>query len=103
MATNDIPSALAIASFAVLAFAFHQLARIQMEAIGHLRGIAAIEARKVYYQDYCDGDGARFSWREIRDYCRGSGNVRRLRFWIVIEIGALGGLVGSIILDNALR
>jgi hypothetical protein len=47
--------------------------------------------------------GARFSWREIRDYCRGTGNGWRVRFWIVVELSAVGGLVGSILLDQALR
>jgi hypothetical protein len=92
-----------VACFALLMLAFAQLARIQKEAIGHLRGISREEADRIYYRDYSDGDGARFSWREMRTYCRETGASSRLRFWSWTVVAAIGGGIGSIFLDQALR
>jgi hypothetical protein len=100
---GDVAPALLIACFGLLALALSQLARIQKEAIAHLRGVSADEADRIYRRDYSDGDGASFNWREMRDYCRAAGESRRLRFWVSLVIVSIGGGIGSIFLDQALR
>ena len=103
MTKTDIAPILLIAFFGLLAVALSQLARLQMEAIGHSRGISRDEAKKIYDQDYMVGDGVRFRWGEISTYCRSTGNTGRLRFWITAAFTAVAGLMGSIFLDQALR
>ena len=103
MNRTDIAPALMIAFFGLLAVSLSQLARIQMEAIGHSRGISHAEARKIYFRDYTDGDGARFSWGEMRAYCRAIDSSGRFLFWIGMAATAVAGEVGSILLDQALR
>ena len=103
MDLSDLPSALIIASFALLMLGLAQLAQIQKEAIAHLRGVSREEANRIYYRDYSDGDGARFSWREMREYCRNTGATARLRLWLLVVVAALCGGIGSILLDQMLR
>jgi len=100
---TDIPPMLMIAFFGLLVLGLAQLARIQVEAIGHLRGISPAEAKSIYSRDYTDGDGAQLNWSEMRAYCRSTHCSGRLRFWIGIEVTALMGGIGSILLDQALR
>ena len=103
MTESDIAPALMVTCFGLLVFALSRLARIQVEAIAHLRKISHGEAKRVYYEDYTDGDGAHFSWSEMRSYCRVTGASARLRFWIIAVIMAIAGGIGSIVLDKALR
>lgn len=103
MDIGDIPPALMVACFVVFAVGLSQLARIQKEAIGHSRGISAEEADLIYHRDYSDGDGVALNWREIRNYCRDTGASSRLRLWVMVVIAAIGGLIGSVFLDHALR
>ena len=100
---NDLPPALIIACFALLGLGLTQLAKIQKEAIAYLRGVSREEAERIYHSDYRDGDGASFSWREMRDYCRATDAAPRFRLWITVVITAIGGGIGSIFLDQALR
>src|SRR5262245_62089799 len=99
---NDVAPTLLIVCFGLLALGLSQLARIQKEAVAHSRGISREEADRIYRRDYTDGDGATFNWREMRDYCRDVGSSR-LRFWVSIVIVSIGGGIGSIFLDQALR
>jgi hypothetical protein len=101
--TDDVAPMLMIAFFGLLVLGLAQLARIQVEAIGHLRGISPAEARSIYSRDYTDGDGAQLKWSEMRAYCRSAHCSGRLHFWIAVEVTALLGGVGSIVLDQALR
>lgn len=103
MTTTDIPAMLLIACFGILVLALAQLARIQKEAIGHARGISPAEAERIYREDYTDGDGVTFRWREMHAYCRSTGNAARFRFWIGMALTAVAGGIGSILLDQALR
>lgn len=103
MGQGDIAPALLVVCFALLALGLSQLARIQKEAIGRSRGISAEEADTIYHRDYSDGDGAALNWREIRDYCRATDASARLRLWLLVVIAAIGGGIGSIFLDQALR
>ena len=103
MDISYLPSALIIACFALLMLGFAQLARIQKEAIAHLRGVSREEANRIYSRDYSDGDGARFSWREMRDYCRQTGASSRLHLWLLVVVAAICGGIGSILLDQMMR
>ena len=103
MTTSDIAPALMIAFFGLLVLSLSQLARIQMEAIGHSRGVSPDEAKRIYYRDYSDGDGAQFRWGEMRAYCRSTGSSGRLRLWVIMALTAAAGGIGSIFLDQALR
>lgn len=100
---DDVAPALLVACFCLLGLGLSQLARIQKEAIAHLRGASADEADLIYRRDYTDGDGASFSWREVRDYCSAAGQSTRLTFWVSIVMVSIGGGIGSILLDQALR
>jgi hypothetical protein len=100
---GDVAPALLIACFGLLVLGLSQLARIQKEAIAHSRGVSADEADRIYRRDYSDGDGVSLNWREMRDYCRAVGESTRLRFWVSMVIVSIGGGIGSIFLDQALR
>jgi hypothetical protein len=100
---HDVAPALLTACFGLLVLGLSQLARIQKEAIAHSRGVSADEANRIYHRDYSDGDGASFNWREMRDYCRAAGESTRLSFWSSMLIVSIGGGIGSIFLDQALR
>jgi hypothetical protein len=100
---GNVAPTLLIVCFFLLMVSLSQLARIQKEAIAHLRRASADEADRIYRGDYSDGDGASFSWGEMREYCRGAGETSRLRFWVWAMIVWIGGGIGSIFLDQALR
>jgi hypothetical protein len=100
---DDVAPALLVACFGLLALGLSQLVRIQKEAIAHSRGVSADEADLIYRRDYSDSDGASFNWREMRDYCRAVGQSSRLGFWVSIVIVSIGGGIGSVFLDQALR
>lgn len=103
MDLSYVPSALIVACFALFGLGLIQLGRIQKDAIGHLRRISAEEADLIYHRDYVDSDGVVLNWREIRDYCRATRSWPRLRLWLLVVVGAIGGGIGSIFLDQALR
>lgn len=103
MDKGDLAPALLIGCFALLTLGLGQLARIQKEAIGHLRGVSLEEARQIYNRDYTDGDGAQFRWGEMRAYCRSTSSSGRLRLWVIMALTAVAGGIGSIFLDQALR
>lgn len=100
---ENLAPMLLIACFALMALGLAQLARIQKEAIAHHRGVTREEANRIYNRDYTDGDGASFSWREMRDYCRQTGASSRLQLWILVVVAAICGGIGSILLDQMLR
>jgi hypothetical protein len=100
---GNVAPTLLTAFFFLLMVSLSQLARIQKEAIAQLRGVSADEADRIYRRDYSDGDGANFSLREMREYCRAAGETSRLRFWVWAMIVSIGGGIGSIFLDQALR
>lgn len=101
--SDNLAPMLLIACFALLAVGLGQLARIQKEAIAHLRGVSREEANRIYNRDYTDGDGASFSWREMRDYCRQTGASSRLRLWLLVVVASISGGIASILLDQMLR
>ena len=103
MDLSYLPAALIIVCFVLLAIALSQLGRIQKEAIGHLRGLSADEADLIYRRDYTDGDGVTLNWKEMRSYCRDVGASSRLRFWVLFAISSIGGGIGAVFLDQAMR